>query len=95
MRVNRSFKKLVALVVAGAAVAGVAEVGTGPAGARATAATTSDQGDLHAVPAILRPGSPSELAEIRSTEAWEGQKLYYDPPASARYSSAVLNVFAK
>ena len=39
MLVNRSVKKLVALVLAGAAVAGVAEVGTGAVGARTAAAT--------------------------------------------------------
>jgi hypothetical protein len=95
MLVNRSVRKLVALVLAGAAVAGVAEVGTGAMGARAVAATTSNQGDPHAVPPILRPATSSELAEIRLAEASEGQEFYYDPPASARYSSAVFSVFAK
>jgi hypothetical protein len=95
MLVNRSVKKVVVLVLAGAAMAGVAEVGSGTVGAPSAAATTSNQGDPHAVPPILRPASPSELSELRSAEAWDGQAFYYDPPASARYSSAVFSVFAK
>ena len=95
MLVNRSVKKVVALVLAGASVAGVAEVGGGAVGARAVAATASAQGDPRAVPPILRSASRSELAELRSAEAWDGQEFYYDPPASARYSSAVYSVFAK
>jgi hypothetical protein len=95
MLVNRSVERVVAVVLAGAAVAGLAEVGAGVGGAGAVAATASDRGDPHAVPPILRPASRSELAELRSAEAWEAQRAYYDPPASARYSSAVLDVFAK
>jgi hypothetical protein len=95
MPVNRSVKKLVALMLAGAAVAGAAEISSGVVGVRAAAAASSDQGNPHAVPPILRAASPSELAEIRVAEAWEGQELYYDPPATARYSSAVLNVYAR
>jgi hypothetical protein len=95
MVVNRSVKKLVALALAGAAVAGLAEIGAGAVGAGAASATTSDRGDPHAVPPILRPASPSELAELRSAEAWDGQAFYYDPPASARYSGAVFSIFAK
>ena len=94
MLVNRSVKKVVVLVLAGAAVAGVAEVGR-TVGAPAAAATTSHRGDPHAAPPILRPASRSELAELRSVEAFDGQAFYYDPPASARYSSAVFSVFAK
>jgi hypothetical protein len=95
MLVNRSVRKFVVLVLAGAAVAGVAEVGSGAVGNRAVAATTSNRGDPHAVPPILRPASRSELAELRSAEARDGQAFYCDPPASARYSSAVFSVFAK
>jgi hypothetical protein len=95
MLVHRSVKKLAALVLASAAVAGVAEVAAGTVGTQAGAASTSSQGNPRAVPPILRSASPSELAELRSAEAWEGQAFYYDPPASARYSSAVFNVFAK
>jgi hypothetical protein len=94
MLVNRSVRKFVVLVLAGATVAGV-EVGTGAMGTQAEAATTSSQGDPHAVPPILRPATASELAEIRVAEAWDGLELYYDPPASARYSGAVFNAFAK
>jgi hypothetical protein len=93
MLVNRSVRKFVALVLAGAAVAGVIEVCSGAVGARAVAATTTNQGDPHAVPPILRPASRSELAEIRAAEAMERQAFYYRPPARARYSSAVFNVF--
>ena len=95
MLVNRSVRKFVALVLAGTAVAGVVEVASGAVGARPVAATTINHGNPHAVPPILRAASPSELAEIRSAEVWEGQEFYYDPPASARYSSAVFDVFAK
>jgi hypothetical protein len=95
MLVNRSVRKFVALVLAGGAVAGVVEVASGAVGARPVAASTTNQGNPHAVPPILRPATPSELAEIRSAEVWEGQEFYYDPPASARYSSAVFDVFAK
>lgn len=95
MLVNRSVKKLVAVVLAGAAVAGVVEVSNGAGGARAVAATTGNQGDPQAVPPILPPARPSELAQIRRAEASERQAFYYHLPAGARYSSAVFDVFAQ
>jgi hypothetical protein len=95
MLVNRSIKTVVAVVLAGAATAGVAEVSGAAGGARAVAATTSTQGNPRAVPPILRRASRSELREIRAAEAWEGRKFYYHLPAGARYSSAVYKVFAR
>ena len=79
MLVNRSVRKFVALVLAGAAVAGVVEVANGAVGARPVAATTTNQGNPHAVPPILRPASPSELAEIRSAEVLEGRRVLLRP----------------
>lgn len=58
MLVNRSVRKFVALVLAGTAVAGVVEAGSEAVGVRRVAATTSNQGDPHSVPPILRQASP-------------------------------------
>lgn len=96
MSKNRSAKKLTALALAGAAIAAgaagtparAAGSGAGPASAR-----RANRGDPNAVPPILRRARASELVAIRAAEAWEGQVFDYDPPAGARYSSAVFAVF--
>jgi hypothetical protein len=98
MPVNRSVKKLIALVLAAVAVAVATQLGTQAVGARpgarAVNATTNNDGNPNAVPPILRPARMSELAEIRRGEAQERQALYYHLPPSARYSNAEMNVFA-
>src|SRR4051794_36008883 len=98
MPVNGSVKRLAALVLAAGAVVVVAEpgtpaVGAGP-GVRAVNASAHGQGNARAVPPILRPARPSELAAIRSSEAPKGRAVDYDPSASARYSNADMNAFA-
>jgi hypothetical protein len=97
MPINRPIRKLTALVLAGVAVAVAAETGTQSVAAQSGArpAITANQGNPKAVPPILRAARPSELVEIRVAEARDGQELYYDPPASARYSGAAFSVFAK
>lgn len=96
MSKNRSAKKLTALALAGTAIAaGAAGTPARAAGSGAGPASGSraNRGNPNAVPPILPRARASELAAIRATEAWEGQAFYYNPPAGARYSSAVFNVF--
>jgi hypothetical protein len=99
MPINRPGRKLTALVLAGAAVAVATGTGTEARGAQSCArpvsAIADNQGHPSGVPPILRRARPSELAEIGRAEAQKRQRFYYDPPADARYSSAVLNVSAK
>jgi hypothetical protein len=98
MRVNRRFQKVTAVVLAGVVVAAAAETGTrvlGAPTARPLSAATDSRGNANAAPPILRVGRPSEVAEIRSAEARRGHGFGYEPPASAGYSSAALNVFSK
>jgi hypothetical protein len=98
MPINRPVKKLTALVLAGAAVTAATQAGAQPGGAQAAArpacTTTNDRGNPNAVPPVLRPARPSELAAIRAAEARQGQALYYDPPATARYSDVEMNAHA-
>jgi hypothetical protein len=97
MPVNRSPKKLIALVLVGATVAAATEISTGAVGAhpgaRAVSATTSSQGNPNAVPPILRTARPSELAEIRQAEAQEAAAFSYHLPPTARYSNAEMNAY--
>jgi hypothetical protein len=87
MPINPPVKKLIALVLAGAAVA--AATGTGAQalsarhGAQPVNATIRNQGNPNAVPPILRPARPSELAEIRRAEAQEA-RVFLLPPSSDR-----------
>jgi hypothetical protein len=97
MSVNRR-SKLMALGLAGAAMAvaavtGAQAVGAQP-GARAVTVAAGDQGKSRAVPPMLPPLRPSELAEVRWGEAQQWQALSYRLPAGARYSNAEMNVFA-
>ena len=94
---NRQVKKLLALVLAGAAVAMAAVTGAQALGAsgRQASPTAQSRGYPHAVPPILRRLRPSELAELTRVEAQEAQAFYSDPPATARYSSAELNAYPR
>jgi hypothetical protein len=106
MPVNRHVKKMMTLALGCAAVtvavqAGIAvaaQAGT-PAlsaqpGARAVIAAADNGGNPNAMPPILPPLSPSELAGMRRAEAQQWQALAYRLPAGARYSNAEMNVFA-
>jgi hypothetical protein len=98
MRVNRPVKKMIALVLGGvavavAAVAGAQAAGAQP-GARVVTVAAGDQGKSRAVPPMLGPLSPSELAEVRQGEAQQWQALSYRLPSGTRYSMAEMNVFA-
>jgi hypothetical protein len=67
------------------------EVVAAGAGSQRVASTGHSQGNPRAVPPILVPASPSELALIRQVEAREAAATAYHPPASAQYSLAGLN----
>jgi hypothetical protein len=92
MSVNRRIKKMMALVLGGAAVAVAAQTSTPALGARAdtgpVSAAAGNQGNANAVPPILAPLRPAELAQMRRAEAQEQQRFAYRLPASARYSNA-------
>jgi hypothetical protein len=97
MCVNRAVKRLIVLVLGGAAVVAAAQSGTPVLAAPADAgpvSAASGQGNPRAVPPILAPLRPSELAVMRRAEAQQWQALSYRLPAGARYSNAEMNVFA-
>jgi hypothetical protein len=98
MPINRPVKVSIALVLGGAAVVAAAQSGTQALGARAGArpvsAAADNQGNPNAVPPILPPLRPSELAVMRRAEAQQWQALSYRLPAGARYSDAEMGVFA-
>jgi hypothetical protein len=98
MCVNRRIKKLMALVLGGAAVVAVAQSGTPTLAAWADAgpvsAAAGGRGNPDAVPPLLPALRPSELAVMRRAEAQQWQALSYRLPAGARYSMAEMNVFA-
>jgi hypothetical protein len=103
MSINRPVKVSIALVLGGAAVVAAAQSGTqalgaqalgAQPGARLVSATAGSKGNPNAVPPILAPLSPSEVAEMRRVEAQQWQVLSYRLPAGARYSDAEMNVFA-
>jgi len=97
MSVRHPVKRLFVLVLVAAAVVVGSQLG-GPLAARASGGSTSSiangDGNPSAVPPILAPATPSELAALRREEAWEAAAFYYDPPASARYSVAALNGYS-
>ncbi len=97
MLINRPVK-LMALRLAGAAVAVAAVAGAQAVGAQPSAGAvtlaTADQGSSRAVPPMLAPLRASELAAVRQAEAQQWQALSYRLPAGARYSDAEMNVFA-
>jgi hypothetical protein len=98
MSVNRRIKKMMVLVLGGAAVVVAAQSGTPTLAAWADAgpvsAVAGGQGNPDAGPPILAPLRPSELAVMRRAEAQQWQALSYRLPAGARYSRAEMNVFA-
>jgi hypothetical protein len=91
-------KKMIALALGGAAVAVAAQTSTPAPGARAdtrpVSAAAGNQGNPNAVPPILAPLRPAELAQMRRAEAQEQQRFAYRLPANARYSTAEMNVIA-
>jgi hypothetical protein len=94
MPINRSVKKLTALLLVAAAVAGAAEIGAQPGAAGASgqpAGTTNNQGNPNAVPPILAPVPSSNLVAL---EARELGQFSLDPPASGRWSNAETNAYA-
>jgi hypothetical protein len=98
MCVNRRIKKMMVLVLGSAAVVAVAQAGTPALASRAGAGPVSvaagSWGNPGAVPPMLAPLSPSELAAMRRAEAQQWQALSYRLPAGARYSMAEMAVFA-
>ena len=95
MRVSYSAKRLVALILAGAAVLAAIVTSPGAVGTRAVAATRADQSYREASPPILPVLRPSELAQLRRLEARERAAFYYRVPANARYSDVEMNAFAR
>lgn len=106
MSVNRRVKKMIVLMLGGAAVAVAAQTstavaaqaGTSALGAGAGAGPVSvaagSGGNPAAVPPLLGTLRPSELAEMRRAEAQQWQAVSYRLPAGARYSNAEMDVFA-
>jgi hypothetical protein len=98
MPTNRPLKKLIALMLGGAAVAAAAQTSaqalSAQPGARAVNTATSGHGNPNAQPPLLPPVRPSERAAIRRGEAQKQQAFSYQLPASARYSTTEMNVFA-
>lgn len=106
MSVNHQVKKMIALVLGGAAVVVAAQTSTAvaaqagtqafgaQAGARLVNTAADNGGNPNAVPPILAPLRPSELAEVRRAEAQQWLALSYQLPAGARYSNAEMDIFA-
>jgi hypothetical protein len=94
----RPVKKMIALALGGAAVVVAAQTSTPAPGARAytrpMTAAAANRGNPDAVPPMLAPLRPAELAQMRRAEAQQWQALSYRLPTSARYSNAEMNVFA-
>ena len=98
MPVNPPVKKLIALMLGGAAVAAAAQTSAQALSAQPEApavnAATDSHGNPNAQPPLLPPVRPSEQAAIRQGEAQKQQAFSYHLPASARYSTTEMNVFA-
>jgi hypothetical protein len=98
MSVNDRVKKMIVLVLGGAAVMVMAQSGAqafgAQSGAQPVSAAAGNQGNPDAVPPILAPLRPSELAQMRRAEAQKWQAVSYRLPAGARHSSAEMDVFA-
>jgi cell division protein FtsN len=96
MSINRSIKKVLALVLVVAAVAAVVVTQIGGrsvaagAGHRPAASTRANQGSPNAVPPILPRESASQIAAL---DAWEGAQFKVDPSANGRYSRAEMNAY--
>ena len=98
MSTNRSVKKVIVLVLVSAAVAATTQVGAQAGGTqpgpRAESTTAKSNGYPDAVPPILRLASASELAAMKDAEAQELKRLSYHLPATARYDTVEMTVFA-
>jgi len=94
----RPIKKMIALALGGAAVAVAAQTTAPAPGAwadtRPVSAAAGNESYPNAVPPILTLLRPAELAQMRRAEAQQQQRFAYRLPASARYSTAEMNVFA-
>lgn len=91
MSINQPIKKMIALVLAAAAVALAVQIGAAPVAAGASgqsAHVAHDQGN--GMPPILPRESASHLAAL---EAWEAVEFFSDPPANAHYSNAEFNAY--
>jgi len=96
MSLNRPFRKLFVLVVVAVALVVAIQIAghsVAAASGQSESSVANKQGDPNAVPPILAPATASELAAMRQAEAWEAQKFYYDPPASAPYSLAEMAAY--
>ncbi len=98
MPINRPVKKLIALMLGGAAIVAAAQTSAqalnAQPGARAVNAAVGSHGNPNAEPPLLPPVRPSERAAIRQGEAQKQQAFSYQLPASARYSTTEMDVFA-
>jgi len=98
MPIDRAVKVPIALVLGGAAVVAVVQGGTqafgAQRGARPVSAAADNQGNPDAMPPILSPLRPSELAEMRRAEAQKWRALSYRLRSGALYAGAEMNVFA-
>src|SRR5262249_2559555 len=94
----RPIKKMIALALGGAAVAVAAPTTTPAPGAGAAtgrgSAAAGNRGHPNAVPRMLALLRPAELAQMRRAGAQQQQRFASRLPASARYSTAEMNVFA-
>jgi hypothetical protein len=89
-------KKLIALGLVAGAIVVATGIGIQAGGARPGAATAKTAVHNQVDPdALLQPAGPSDLAKLRRAEAQRRAAFNYRVPASARYSSAELNVFAR
>ena len=96
MSINRSIKKVLALVLVAVAVAAVVVTQVGGhsvaagAGDRPAASTGAGHGSPNAVPPILPRASASHLAAI---DAWEAAEFHSQSGTNGRYSRAEMNAY--
>ena len=94
MSFNRSLRKLIAVMLAGASVAAGIAFGAQPATGDTArpASVANDESNANGMPAILPRETASQLAAL---ERWEAVEFFSDPPASAPYSSAEFNAYGR
>jgi hypothetical protein len=96
MSIKSPVKKLIALGMVAGAIVVATGIGIPAGGGRPGAPTVKAAVRNWVDPNALLPSAgPSELAKLRRVEAQERAAFRYRVPASARYSSAELTVFAK
>jgi hypothetical protein len=94
--IKSQVKKLIALGLAAGAIVVATGIGIPAGGARPGAPTVNAAVHNQVDPnARLQPAGPSELEKLRRAEAQKRAAFSYRVPASARYSSAELNIFAR